>query len=81
MSKRKELGPDRGVKHAPFVVLIGATMPSILTEISFISNATTERQLKKPELRQEIAESLLRGVRSYSETLSGVKTAKSSEKN
>lgn len=80
LSSRKDAGPDRGVKQAPFVVLMGATMPSILAEISFISNATTERQLKKPEYRQEIAESLLKGIRSYAETLGGVKTASSAEK-
>jgi N-acetylmuramoyl-L-alanine amidase len=81
ISKRKDAGPDRGVKHAPFVVLVGATMPSILTEISFISNATAERQLKKPEYRQEIAASILRGVRSYSETLSRIETASKQGKN
>ena len=37
---------NRGVKQAPFVVLIGADMPSILAEISFVSNPTDERLLK-----------------------------------
>jgi N-acetylmuramoyl-L-alanine amidase len=79
MSKRKESPPNRGVKQAPFVVLMGATMPSILAEITFISNAAEERQLKRPEYRQGLAESLLAGVRSYAETLSGIKTARSQE--
>jgi len=81
MSKRHDSGPDRGVKQAPFVVLIGATMPSILAEISFISNPEEEKALKTPQYRQQIAESLLNGVRSYADTLSGVKTAKSIDKN
>jgi len=81
LSKRVDSGPNRGVKQAPFVVLIGATMPSILAEISFISNPDEEKALKTPQYRQQIAESLLNGVRSYADTLSGVKTAKSIDKN
>ena len=81
MSKRLDSGPNRGVKQAPFVVLIGATMPSILAEISFISNPDEEKALKTSQYRQQIAESLLNGVRSYADTLSGVKTAKSIDKN
>jgi N-acetylmuramoyl-L-alanine amidase len=66
---------DRGVKKAPFIVLIGANMPSILAEISFVSNPTDERKLKMPEYRQKIAESLYRGVSKYVSGLSGVKVA------
>ena len=66
---------DRGVKKAPFIVLIGANMPSILAEISFISNPTDERKLKTPEYRQKIAESLYKGVARYVGGLSGVKVA------
>jgi len=66
---------ERGVKKAPFVVLIGANMPSILAEISFISNPSDERRLKSPEYRQKIAESLYRGVARYADGLSGVKVA------
>ena len=69
------------MKQAPFVVLIGANMPSILAEIAFISNPAGRTQLKTPQYRQQIAESLFEGVRSYAETLSGTKTAKSQEKN
>ena len=43
---------DRGVKKAPFVVLIGANMPSILAEISFVTNAKDARQLQEPEYRR-----------------------------
>ena len=80
MSKAKGTGPDRGVKQAPFVVLIGANMPSILAEVSFISNPDEEKVLRTPAYRQHIAESLLDGVRSYADTLSGIKTASSIEK-
>jgi len=66
---------DRGVKKAPFIVLIGANMPSILAEISFVSNPTDERKLRTPEYRQRIAESLYRGVQKYVSGLSGVKVA------
>ena len=66
---------DRGVKRAPFIVLIGANMPSILAEISFVSNPGDERKLKTPEYRQRIAESLYRGIAKYVSGLSGVKVA------
>jgi N-acetylmuramoyl-L-alanine amidase len=66
---------DRGVKKAPFIVLIGASMPSILAEISFLSNPGDERRLLTPEYRQKIAESLYRGIARYVGGLSGVKVA------
>ena len=56
---------DRGVRKAPFVVLIGANMPSVLTEISFLSNPTDERWLKKQENRQKVAEGIYHGIESY----------------
>ncbi len=66
---------NRGIKKAPFIVLIGANMPSILAEISFVSNPTDERKLETSEHRQRIAESLYRGVAKYAGGLSGVKVA------
>ncbi len=66
---------NRGVKKAPFIVLIGANMPSILAEISFVSNPGDERRLQTPEYRQRIAESLYRGIAKYVSGLSGVKLA------
>jgi len=71
---------DRGVKKAPFIVLIGANMPSILAEISFVSNPTDERRLKTNDYRQRIAESLYRGIAHYVNGLSGVKVASKIEK-
>ena len=66
---------NRGVKKAPFVVLIGANMPSILAEISFVSNPVDEQRLQTPEYRQKIAESLYKGIAKYVGGLSGVKVA------
>jgi len=60
---------------SPFIVLIGANMPSILAEISFVSNPDDERRLKTAEYRQHIAESLYRGISKYVSGLSGVKVA------
>lgn len=71
---------DRGVKKAPFIVLIGANMPSILAEISFLSNPGDERRLETGEYRQRIAESLYRGIAKYVSGLSGVKVASKIEK-
>jgi N-acetylmuramoyl-L-alanine amidase len=71
---------NRGVKKAPFIVLIGANMPSILAEISFVSNPTDERKLETAEHRQRIAESLYRGVSKYVSGLSGVKVASKGSK-
>jgi N-acetylmuramoyl-L-alanine amidase len=56
---------NRGVRKAPFVVLIGADMPSVLAEISFLSNPSDEQWLKKPENRQRVADGLYRGIESY----------------
>jgi len=68
---------NRGVKKAPFVVLIGANMPSILAEISFVSNPSDERLLRKPDYRDKIADALYRGIQKYASSLSGVKVAHS----
>jgi N-acetylmuramoyl-L-alanine amidase len=69
---------DRGVKKAPFVVLIGANMPSILAEISFLTNPDDASELRQAEYRQRIAESLYRGIARYVDSLSGVRLAEAS---
>ena len=66
---------DLGVKQAPFMVLIGASMPSVLAEISFVTNRQEARLLKTPAYRQRVAESLLAGVLRYQESLKKVQTA------
>jgi N-acetylmuramoyl-L-alanine amidase len=60
---------SRGVKKAPFVVLIGAAMPSVLAEISFVSNRQELALLKTPAYRQRIAESLHQAVTKYRRSL------------
>jgi N-acetylmuramoyl-L-alanine amidase len=66
---------DRGVKKAPFVVLIGANMPSILAEISFVTNPRDAEQLRDPEYRERVAESLYKGIARYQSGLSGARVA------
>ncbi len=66
---------DRGVRRAPFVVLIGATMPSVLAEIGFLSNPKEEALLRKPEYRQKVAEALMRGIERYASGLSHFQVA------
>jgi len=67
---------DRGVKRAPFIVLIGANMPSILSEVSFMSNPSDEKLLKSSSYRQKLAEALCRGIEAYADALGGLKTAR-----
>jgi N-acetylmuramoyl-L-alanine amidase len=71
---------DRGVKKAPFIVLIGANMPSILAEISFVSNPNDERRLSTSEYRERIAEYLYRGIAKYANGLGGVKIVSKMDK-
>jgi N-acetylmuramoyl-L-alanine amidase len=61
-----------GVHRAPFVVLRGANMPSVLTEISFLSNPSDEQLLMKDEYRQRLAEGLYQGVASYLQSLNSI---------
>ncbi|WP_184085154.1 N-acetylmuramoyl-L-alanine amidase [Silvibacterium bohemicum] len=69
---------DRGIKKAPFVVLIGANMPSILAEISFLTNPDDAHELRDSKYRERIADSIYRGVARYVGSLSGVRIADAS---
>jgi N-acetylmuramoyl-L-alanine amidase len=60
---------DLGVKQAPFVVLIGAAMPSVLAEISFVTNAQEAKLLRGTAYRQRIAEALFNAIRRYQSSL------------
>jgi len=60
---------DLGVKQAPFVVLVGAAMPSVLAEVSFLTNPQEARLLKGSAYRQRIAEALFDAVRKYQAAL------------
>jgi N-acetylmuramoyl-L-alanine amidase len=66
---------NRGVKRAPFVVLIGASMPSVLAEIGFLTNSREESNLSKADYRQKIAEALYKGLAQYSQSLSHFQVA------
>lgn len=76
LQKTRKGTRDRGVKQAPFIVLIGANMPSILSEVSFVSNPADERLLKSSNYRQKLAEALCHGIEAYAEALGGIRTAK-----
>jgi N-acetylmuramoyl-L-alanine amidase len=71
----KRLGPknkmlrDLGVKQAPFVVLIGAGMPSVLAEISFVTNKQDGTLLKTAAYKQQIAQALMDAVQNYQQSL------------
>jgi N-acetylmuramoyl-L-alanine amidase len=67
---------NRGVRQAPFVVLIGATMPSILAEVGFVSNPRDEKLMKRGEQRQKIADALFKGVTQYAASLSHMQIAR-----
>ncbi|HSN87873.1 MAG TPA: N-acetylmuramoyl-L-alanine amidase [Thermoanaerobaculia bacterium] len=62
---------DRGVKAAPFIVLLSTEMPAILAEVSCLSNEEEARLLTKPLYRQYIAEALAQGLRSYAGAVEG----------
>jgi N-acetylmuramoyl-L-alanine amidase len=71
-------GPDirnRGIKDSAFAVLTGTTMPAILTEISFVSSPTDERNLQSETYRQQIAEALYKGIARYEEASPHAKVA------
>lgn len=63
---------NRGVKQAPFIVLTGANMPAVLSEISFVSNANDESLLLEGAQRQRIADGLYRGIAAYLDGLHGM---------
>ncbi|MCZ6877615.1 MAG: N-acetylmuramoyl-L-alanine amidase [Acidobacteria bacterium] len=65
---------DRGVKRAPFIVLINLNMPGILTEVGFLSNPSDEQYFKEPEGRHQVAEALFRGIEQYLRSLGAVPT-------
>jgi N-acetylmuramoyl-L-alanine amidase len=72
LRRRNKAIRDLGVKQAPFVVLIGAAMPSVLAEISFVTNPQDAKLLKGGAYRQQIAEALYAAVRKYQTSLKHV---------
>jgi N-acetylmuramoyl-L-alanine amidase len=62
---------NRGVKMAPFAVLIGTQMPAVLAEVSCLSNEDDVKLLTNADYREKIAQALLRGIVSYANNLNG----------
>ena len=77
LTARNALVRDLGVKQAPFVVLIGAGMPSVLAEISFVTHKQEAVLLKTGAYRQQIAESLFDAILRYQRSLKGVRAVAS----
>ena len=72
LSKQTRGLRNRGVRKAPMLVLMGAKMPAVLAEVSFLSNTSDEKLLKTSAYRDKVAEALFKGISSYADTLSSV---------
>ena len=70
-----KLVKDLGVKQAPFMVLIGASMPSVLAEVSFVTNQPEAKLLQSSSYRDHIAEALFAAVQKYQASLKSMRTA------
>ncbi len=75
LAKSNSASRDRGVRKAPFVVLIGAAMPSVLSEVAFLSNPREEKLLNREDYRQRIAEGIYQGLSQYASSLSRFQVA------
>lgn len=69
LQKQHEDIKDLGYKGGPFWVLIGVDTPSILVEVSYLSNAKEEARLKDPKYRQNIAQGIFAGIKAYIQSL------------
>ena len=65
MRKRVSRIKDLGVKQAPFYVLLGAQMPSILIETSFISNPRECKRLSSPKYQEQLCDGIVLGIQEY----------------
>ncbi|MFO7658919.1 MAG: N-acetylmuramoyl-L-alanine amidase, partial [Bacteroidales bacterium] len=65
LSKRYDRINNKGVKQAPFYVLLGAQMPAVLVETGFISNAYECKRLLNPEYQDHICSAIVNGIRQY----------------
>ncbi len=72
LSKKAKAIRNRGVRKAPFLALMGAKMPAVLAEVSFLSNSTDEKLLKTSAYRDKVAEALYKGIAAYAATLSSI---------
>jgi N-acetylmuramoyl-L-alanine amidase len=66
-----KISRDLGVKHAPFLVLMGAEMPAILVETGFLSHPGEERKLADPKHRAQAARAIFEGIKDYLVTTNG----------
>ena len=64
-SKRYSRIKDKGVKQAPFYVLLGAQMPAVLVETSFISNPRECKRLVNPRYQERLCEAIIKGIKTY----------------
>jgi N-acetylmuramoyl-L-alanine amidase len=69
LRKADRTARNLGVKQAPFMVLVGATMPSVLTEVSFLTNRDEAVLLRDAKYRQRVAEALFNGIVKYQQSL------------
>ncbi|MBO8143951.1 MAG: N-acetylmuramoyl-L-alanine amidase [Thermodesulfobacterium sp.] len=60
---------NRGVRYAPFLVLVGTRMPAILVEVGFITNSKEERRLRDSHYLEMVAEGIAKGVEIYLQSL------------
>ncbi len=74
LKPQNSLMKDRGVKQAPFVVLIGAGMPSVLAEVAFLSHQQEASLMKTKDYRQKVAEALFEAVKNYQRSLKAIGT-------
>jgi N-acetylmuramoyl-L-alanine amidase len=79
LATRNKTLRDLGVKQAPFIVLIGAAMPSVLAEISFVTNKQEGALLKTGAYRQHIAEALFDAVQRYQQSLKKIRGASTTQ--
>jgi N-acetylmuramoyl-L-alanine amidase len=69
---------DRGVKTAPFIVLVDTEMPAVLAEVAALSSQAEAAMLEKPLYREYIADSLAAGIIAYAQAVGGTPAQKGS---
>lgn len=72
LASQNKSSRNRGVKTAPFYVLLGANMPSILVEVSYLSNSEDAKLLSSSQYRQKLAQSIADGIQRYTGSLKKV---------
>ncbi len=65
LQKRYKTVKNRGVRQAPFYVLIGAEMPAILVEVGYITNSIENRRLRSSSYLNRVASGIVKGIDSY----------------